>query len=192
MSTLSERINEAFAHSNCSKRALARAVGISAPSVNQWFTGKTLSIQYPYLVKAAHFLQVSPHWLATGEGEMRDGVLYRPPLEGSQTTYLGTVVSKDEYEVAKNAESEFDSDFNSVKKKLQDALQPVIDYADTCNTENRKFLANYLKDIVLRTRKEERELLFILITNELVRFASQKQLIAIAQGWNELDDIEGS
>lgn len=70
MSTLQERLAEAIQYAKCTQTDLAKAVGISSPSINQWFSGRTKSIQYSKAMKAGAFLGVSPHWLATGEGGM--------------------------------------------------------------------------------------------------------------------------
>lgn len=53
-----------------SQAGLARACGISAPSVNDWCSGKTNSIDGQYLTKAAAYLECSAHWLGCGEGDM--------------------------------------------------------------------------------------------------------------------------
>ncbi|UBZ00229.1 helix-turn-helix domain-containing protein [Pseudomonas cannabina pv. alisalensis] len=54
-----------------SQAALARACGVTAPSVNDWVSGKTKTIEGQNLLLAADFLQVAPLWLATGKGRMR-------------------------------------------------------------------------------------------------------------------------
>ncbi|MDU8542931.1 helix-turn-helix domain-containing protein [Pseudomonas amygdali] len=54
-----------------SQAALARACGVTAPSVNDWVSGKTKTIEGQNLLLAADFLQVLPLWLATGKGRMR-------------------------------------------------------------------------------------------------------------------------
>lgn len=79
MSTFQDRLRQAMAGPpKVSQAALARACGISAPSVNDWLSGKTKNIEGQNLLKAAEFLKVDPKWLATG----------RP----SRTTYEGTKV----------------------------------------------------------------------------------------------------
>jgi hypothetical protein len=70
MSTLQDRVNECLAGPpRKTQKALAAACGIKPPSVNDWTTGKTKSIQGEYLIPAATFLGVEPHWLATGKGK---------------------------------------------------------------------------------------------------------------------------
>lgn len=72
MSTFQERIAELLAGPpKISQAALARACGIKPPSVNDWVSGKTKSIEGENLLRAAAFLKVSPLWLATGKGPMR-------------------------------------------------------------------------------------------------------------------------
>ncbi|MGG6966619.1 UNVERIFIED_CONTAM: helix-turn-helix transcriptional regulator, partial [Pseudomonas aeruginosa] len=73
MQTLQERLKIAMAGPpRVSQAALARACHITAPSVNDWISGKTKSIEGENLLNAAAFLKVSPLWLATGKGPMRE------------------------------------------------------------------------------------------------------------------------
>lgn len=72
MSTLQERLKKVMAGPpKISQAALARACGIRAPSVNDWISGKTKTIEGQNLLLAAEYLKVSPMWLATGRGLMR-------------------------------------------------------------------------------------------------------------------------
>ncbi|QHE96831.1 LexA family protein [Pseudomonas cannabina] len=72
MSTFKERLKLAMAGPpKVSQAALARACGVTAPSVNDWVSGKTKTIEGQNLLLAADFLQVAPLWLATGKGRMR-------------------------------------------------------------------------------------------------------------------------
>lgn len=64
--TLGERVKQALA--GRSQAALARACGVKPPSVNDWVTGKTKTIEGAHLLNAASFLGVSPKWLAEGIG----------------------------------------------------------------------------------------------------------------------------
>ncbi|OOW06636.1 peptidase [Pseudomonas sp. MF6396] len=72
MSTLQERLRQVMAGPpKISQAALARACGIKPPSVNDWISGKTKTIEGQNLLRAAEFLKVTPMWLATGKGAMR-------------------------------------------------------------------------------------------------------------------------
>lgn len=72
-STLSERLKEAMkGPPKITGRALAKACGISAPSVSDWLTGKSKSMVGPNLIAAAELLKVRAKWLAEGVGPMRD------------------------------------------------------------------------------------------------------------------------
>lgn len=51
-----------------SQVGLARACGISQPSVNDWFSGKTKSLRAETARRAAAYLQCDPFWLANGTG----------------------------------------------------------------------------------------------------------------------------
>lgn len=70
MTTLAERLTVAIARANLTKAELARRVGISAPSVNGWFTGKAKFLRGENLLAAAKALSVDEAWLATGKGQM--------------------------------------------------------------------------------------------------------------------------
>lgn len=73
MNTLSDRLLAAIAHAGISKAELARRVGISAPSVNGWFSGKAKFLRGENLLAAASALGVDQGWLATGKGAMLRG-----------------------------------------------------------------------------------------------------------------------
>lgn len=79
MQTLQERLKFAMAGPpKVSQASLARACRISPPSVNDWLSGKTKSIEGANLLNAAAHLHVLPLWLATGKGPMRG------PANGSE------------------------------------------------------------------------------------------------------------
>lgn len=48
---------------------LARAVGVKPPSVSDWISGKSKTMEGENLLKAANFLGVNPIWLASGIGQ---------------------------------------------------------------------------------------------------------------------------
>jgi phage repressor protein C with HTH and peptisase S24 domain len=68
MSTLAERLTVAIAGAGITKAELARRVGIRAPSVNGWFSGKAKFLRGENLLAAARALNVDEDWLATGKG----------------------------------------------------------------------------------------------------------------------------
>lgn len=69
MTTLKERLEIAMAGPpKISQAAIARACGIKPPSVNDWLSGKTQTIEGSNLLAAAKLLNVSPEWLANGKG----------------------------------------------------------------------------------------------------------------------------
>jgi transcriptional regulator with XRE-family HTH domain len=51
-----------------SQAELARVCKVAPPSVNDWLSGKSKSMEASKLLAAARLLQVSPDWLATGRG----------------------------------------------------------------------------------------------------------------------------
>lgn len=68
MSHLAQRIRQRLNDLDMSQRELASSCGVSAPAVNDWVTGKTLSLKAGTLLKAAKALGVSPQWLESGVG----------------------------------------------------------------------------------------------------------------------------
>lgn len=69
MSTLASRIAELPAAKIRGWQAqVARACRIKPPSVSDWATGKTKSIDGNVLLRAAEFFQVHPRWLQSGVG----------------------------------------------------------------------------------------------------------------------------
>ncbi len=68
MSSLASRISERLQATGISPAELARACKVKPPSVSDWISGNTKTIKGENLLRAAHALQCSPHWLATGLG----------------------------------------------------------------------------------------------------------------------------
>jgi len=69
-----------------SKKALADYCGVTPPSVNDWFSGKTKSLKGNSLIRAAEYLNVREQWLADGTGPMerRTGLV----VEEDQAEYV--------------------------------------------------------------------------------------------------------
>ena len=61
--------------SGCTPTDLAKAAGVSPPSVSDWINGKTLSLKSSSAIRAARFLQVELLWLTEGVGPMRKGAV---------------------------------------------------------------------------------------------------------------------
>lgn len=72
---LSDRIRAALEAAGLTQAELARRIGVSQPSVNDWLSGKTRRLKYETAVKAAAVLRVRPEWLAWGSEPIRDGQL---------------------------------------------------------------------------------------------------------------------
>lgn len=68
-----ERLAGAMKHSGATKTTLANAIGISYQAVKKVLDGGSRSLSAENNAKAARFLGVSSHWLATGDGEMLEG-----------------------------------------------------------------------------------------------------------------------
>ncbi len=73
MKTLAERLRyamEVLPPKKIRGVELARAVGVKPPSVSDWLSGKSKTMEGENLLRAAKHLNVSPVWLATGNGEI--------------------------------------------------------------------------------------------------------------------------
>lgn len=68
---LAERLKGALSEKSVTQVALAKAVGVSQPTVNDWLTGKTKTIRGDTMMKVAHFLGVNAKWLASGVGSAK-------------------------------------------------------------------------------------------------------------------------
>lgn len=67
---LSDRLKRAMEEAGVSQAELARACGVSPPSVNGWLSGKSKYLRGENLLSAARSLRVSQQWLANGVGPM--------------------------------------------------------------------------------------------------------------------------
>lgn len=74
--------------------ALADACGVKPPSVSDWLSGKSKTMEGSNLVTAAEFLKVRAKWLATGRGPMRDDDPIAPKTE-KETTNAPKATLKD-------------------------------------------------------------------------------------------------
>lgn len=68
---LDYRISISVPGERITKAGLARACAVSAPSVNDWFSGKTLELMSGNLLDAAGYLKVRPLWLSEERGPMK-------------------------------------------------------------------------------------------------------------------------
>lgn len=69
MNTLRERLKEVMdGPPKVTQSALAKACKVKPPSVSDWLSGRTKTLEGSNLLRAAAFLKVSPQWLATGKG----------------------------------------------------------------------------------------------------------------------------
>lgn len=91
---LSERLKTAMEASGTSQADLARACGVSAPSVHGWLSGKSKFLRGENLLKAAKVLGVSQDWLATGNGAMH--VPEAAPVHGLDPGTYRNVIAVDD------------------------------------------------------------------------------------------------
>lgn len=85
--TLSERLKKAMdGPPRVTGRALAKACSVKPPSVSDWLSGKSKTMEGRNLLAAAEFLRVRAKWLADGIGPMKDeaGNPAKPPEEQVQ------------------------------------------------------------------------------------------------------------
>lgn len=68
---------------------LARAVGVKPPSVSDWLSGKSKTMEGENLLKASKFLGVSANWLASGTGNPKED---KQNIEGDE---LSNIIFRD-------------------------------------------------------------------------------------------------
>lgn len=78
----SERLALAMKQGVCSSSALASALGVSYQAIKKVLDGKSNALTAENNAKAARFLKVSSHWLATGEGQMQANEMPNVRLSG--------------------------------------------------------------------------------------------------------------
>ena len=93
MISLQQRMELALRHSGKRASALANVLDISESAVSQWLNGPTKSVNSTLVIKAAHFLEVSAYWFATGEGNM----LQTPSVNESAASY--TTISDEDHKL---------------------------------------------------------------------------------------------
>lgn len=89
LTTFAERLKDVMmGPPKITNRALAAACGVSQPSVSEWRTGETKSIEGRNLLAAAEFLGVRPKWLAEGVGpKYPDPMPHQPRFEERRANY---------------------------------------------------------------------------------------------------------
>ena len=102
MNTLAERLRYAMEVLPTKKIKgidLARAVGVKPPSVSDWLSGKSKTMEGENLLKVADFLKVNPTWLATGSGSPNENL--NPILSNpeSQFKILNIEAFKKQYNI---------------------------------------------------------------------------------------------
>lgn len=75
---LKERLSVALERSGGTKSGLAKACGVSLPSVIGWFNGRTKELSATNALKAALYLGVSFAWLADGRGSIDSSLAQEP------------------------------------------------------------------------------------------------------------------
>lgn len=70
MKTWNERLQSAIKDSPLTKRALADSVGVSAPTVTDWTSGKIRQLSAENAEKVCTVLGINMKWLLTGKGVM--------------------------------------------------------------------------------------------------------------------------
>lgn len=83
MKTLADRLRAALQEARMNQSELARRVGVTRGAVSFWLNSATTSLAGENLLKVASVLSVSPSWLATGRGNMKQASMQEIPLQGN-------------------------------------------------------------------------------------------------------------
>lgn len=78
---------------------LARAVGVKPPSVSDWLSGKSKTMEGENLLRAANYLKVDPTWLATGIGKAIQDQTVIANIPESQIKLLDVEAFKKQYNI---------------------------------------------------------------------------------------------
>lgn len=92
MSTLETRLAELTADLPRGwKASLARHCQVEPPSVSDWVTGRTKTLEGKNLLLAAQYFRVEPHWLATGRGSKYPAVNIHNQIHQPETKSIGRI-----------------------------------------------------------------------------------------------------
>lgn len=83
MSEWGKRIRARRKELRLTQKALADFCGVKPPSVSDWETGETQSLEGDHLLLAAEFLQTSAHWISTGK-DQSSGAAENPDMTDAQ------------------------------------------------------------------------------------------------------------
>ena len=126
MKTLAERLKyamEILPPKKIKGVDLARAVGVRPPSVSDWLSGKSKTMEGENLLKAAKCLNVNPNWLASGIGTPQ-------PIEASNSLSTSNE-RKLNQEIENIANSLYELDHkNKLSPKLIEVLNKIIDLSN--------------------------------------------------------------
>lgn len=84
---------------------LARAVGVKPPSVSDWLSGKSKTMEGENLLRAANYLKVDPTWLATGIGKAIQDQTVIANIPESQIKLLDVEAFKKQYNIPDNEDA---------------------------------------------------------------------------------------
>lgn len=84
--SLADRVRLALETSGISQAELARAIGVTPPTISGWLNGSTQTLRSKTALPAAQILGVAPLWLAEGKGPMAAEEQAPSVLLGALTT----------------------------------------------------------------------------------------------------------
>lgn len=119
MSTYGSRLNAALERKKRSRADLAKAIGRTPQAIGQVINGMTKALTAANNSLAAIYLDVNPHWLATGEGEMLPA---GSQVEASNVTALPTPALRSLDDVL----AELQTVVDGLSPLLQDAGRAVL------------------------------------------------------------------
>jgi phage repressor protein C with HTH and peptisase S24 domain len=79
METIGDRIKKKRLELKLTQTALAKVIGVERAAVSQWENGQTKDLKAENLINVSDALGVSPKWLVTGQGLMRDSDVAEQP-----------------------------------------------------------------------------------------------------------------
>lgn len=135
MTALHERLAELRAENpSITNAELARAAGVSPPSVSEWFSGETKTLRWTSAQAIAKTYGVSDKWVATGEGSKRpDRTFY---VQGGDAYQF--MLAQKVWRVGAKGQDSLPENLWNEQNRLKSA--DPMEYADLATNDPRAFI----------------------------------------------------
>lgn len=134
MTSLHERLAELREENpSVTNAELARAAGVSPPSVSEWFSGETKTLRWTSAQAIAKTYGVSDKWVATGEGSKRPGQFSSQSGDAHQFMLAQRV-----WRVGARGQDSLPENLWNEQNRLKSA--PPLEFAELATSDPRAFI----------------------------------------------------